>query len=140
MCYGLPELSPESVLVSIRTDPFLSANIKLTDAETVMNLIVSLVKGLPFARLKYKKRNKQHGSRSGYLMMAIALSEIWDYKVNEIEIPLDNVHTIQNNNKTVTANPKRATGHREKRGIESIINEGKENSENVNVFGLTGKD
>lgn len=139
MCYGLPELSPESVLVSIRIDPFLSANIKLTDAETVMNLIVSLVKGLPFARAKVQKRETNSMDLgSGYLMMAIALSEIWDYKANEIEIPLDNVHTIQNN-KTVTANPERATGHREKRGIESIINEGKENSENVNVFGLTGK-
>ncbi|WP_066025006.1 QWxxN domain [Enterococcus mundtii] len=139
MCYGLPELSPESVLVSIRTDPFLSANIKLTDAETVMNLIVSLVKGLPFSRAKVQKRETNSMDLgSGYLMMAIALSEIWDFKANEMEIPLENVHTIVNN-KTVTATPERATGHREKRGIESIINEGKENSENVNVFGLTGK-
>ena len=139
MCYGLPELSPESVLVSIRTDPFLSANIKLTDAETVMNLIVSLVKGLPFSRAKVQKRETNSMDLgSGYLMMAIALSEIWDFKANEMEIPLDNVHTILNN-KTVTATPERATGHREKRGIESIINEGKENSEVVNVFGLTGK-
>lgn len=138
MCFGLPELSPESVLVSIGTDPFLSANIKLTDAETVMNLIISLVKGLPFARAKVQKREtKSMDLGNGYLMMAIALSKIWDYKANEIEIPLDNVHTLLNN-KTVTATPERDTGHREKRGIETIINEGKENSEIVNVFGLTG--
>lgn len=138
MHYGLPELSVESVYLSIPTDPFLSANIKMTDAETVMTLILSLVKGVPFERPKVQKRETNSmGLGSGYLMMAIALSKIWDYKPNEREIPLENVHSMLND--TITSTPESFSSHREKRGIATIINEGKANSERATVFGFTEK-
>ncbi|MDA9461921.1 hypothetical protein B835_1848 [Enterococcus mundtii 3F] len=138
MHYGLPELSVESVYLSIPTDPFLSANIKMTDAETVMTLILSLVKGVPFERPKVQKRETNSMDLGGgYLMMAIALSKIWDYKPNEREIPLENVHSMLND--TITSTPESFSSHREKRGIATIINEGKANSERATVFGFTEK-
>ncbi|WP_238046434.1 QWxxN domain [Enterococcus mundtii] len=136
---NLPGLSPESVREALKTDPFLQANIKMTDAETVTILLISLAEGLPFEKAKLNKRdiaNSQLGS--GYLMLAIALSSILNYTAHKKEIQLEQTQTIENN-KTTTSAPVSEEHPREKRGINTIITYGKTASTITNTQGAITK-
>ena len=137
--FNLPGLSADSVREALKIDPFLRANIKMTDAETVTILIISLAEGLPFEKAKLNKRDLANSKLgSGYLMLAIALSNILNYTAHKKEIQLEQTQTIENN-KTTTSAPVSEEHPREKRGINTIITYGKTASTIANTQGAIKK-